>query len=45
MSQYINPQEARTEQMCKEVTNTLKKTEHKLFKIRVRMKNLIGDCI
>ena len=39
----ISEDDARNEQIYKEVVRNLKKVEGKLFKSKVRMKNLIGD--
>ena len=45
MSMSISDEDARNEQVYKEVVKNLKKVEGKLFKSKVRMKNLIGDCL
>lgn len=44
-SRSISDEDARNEQVYKEVTQNLKKAEGKLFKSKVRMKNLFGDCL
>ena len=44
-SRSISEDEARNEQVYKEVVKNLKKAEGKLFKSKVRMKNLFGDCL
>lgn len=46
-SQYrsVSEDDARNEQVYKEIVKNLKKVEGKLFKSKVRMKNLFGDCL
>lgn len=44
-SRSITEEEARNEQVYKEVMLNLKKAEGKLVKSKIRMKNLFGDCI
>lgn len=41
----ISEEDARNEQVFKEIGRSLKKAEGKLFKSKVRMKNLFGDCL
>ena len=44
-SKSISEEEARNEQIYKEITQSLKKAEGKLVKSKIRMKNLFGDCL
>ena len=41
----ITEDEARDEQVYKEILQSLKKAEGKLVKSKIRMKNLLGDCL
>ena len=44
-SKSISEEEARNEQIYKEILQSLKKAEGKLVKSKIRMKNLLGDCL
>lgn len=44
-SKSISEEEARNEQIYKEILQSQKKAEGKLVKSKIRMKNLFGDCL